>query len=288
MLRGCAVNASGIARAGMGVALGDFDDNGWLDLYVTHLVSEGNGLFLNQGGFLSDIVRPKGPGLGSLVHTGFGVGWFDFDNDGQLDVLAANGRVKRGADAPDPERPYAEANTLLRGLGALEFAEVFPKGGTSPPLIAASRGCAFGDLDNDGGLDVVIVNNDGPVHVLRNRVSGRGHWVLLRVLNAQNADAIGATLRIEADAHEWHRQVIPNQSYASSNDPRVHCGLGAASQAGRVTVTWPGGQVEVFGPLVADRVHEIHQGTGRPLPPQAVTSAVQTLAAPGGGGELRD
>jgi hypothetical protein len=262
MLRGCAVNAMGVSRAGMGVAVADLDGNEWFDLFVTHLVSEGNGLFLNNKGYFTDTVRPKGPSAPSLPYTGFGVGLFDFDNDGNLDLFVANGRVKKAAQSWDAHDPYAEPNTLMRGLSGLDFEEILPRGGTDPELIANSRGAAFGDLDNDGGVDIVILNRDGPVHVLRNKVAHRGHWILLRVLNQKGTDAIGASLRLEADGKVYRRLVLPNQSYASSNDPRVHCGLGKALKVNRVVVQWPGASEEAFGPFAADRIYEIRQGTG--------------------------
>jgi enediyne biosynthesis protein E4 len=261
MLRGCAVNAMGVSRAGMGVAVADLKGDGWLDLFVTHLVSEGNGLFLNDHGFFTDTVRPKGPSAPSLPFTGFGVGLFDFDNDGRLDLFVANGRVKLAAQAWDAQDPYAEPNTLSRGLGGLDFEEVLPRGGTDPPLIATSRGAAFGDLDNDGGVDIVVLNRDGPVHLLRNIVAQRGHWILLRLLNKKGTDAIGADLRLEAGARTYRRQLLPNQSYASSNDPRVHCGLGSAQTFERIVVRWPDGNQDTFGPLDADRIYELREGT---------------------------
>jgi hypothetical protein len=264
MLRGCAVNSMGVSRAGMGVAAVDLNGDGWVDLFVTHLVAEGNGLFLNTNGFFNDVVRRQGPSAPSMPFTGFGVGFFDFDNDGNLDLFVANGRVKLAANTWNPQDPYAEPNTLLRGLGDMAFEEVLPRGGTDPPLLATSRGAAFGDLDNDGGVDVVVLNRDAPVHVLRNKVAHRGHWILLRVLNRKGTEAIGAALGIEAAGRMQRRMVLPNQSYASSSDPRVHCGLGAALKVDRVTVEWPAGTNEAFGPFDADRIYEIRQGQGHP------------------------
>jgi hypothetical protein len=135
-------------------------------------------------------------------------------------------------------------------------------------LIATSRGTAFGDLDNDGGVDAVIVNNDGPVHLLRNQVGSSAHWTLLRVLNPNGVDAIGATVRIDAGGKTYARQVIPNQGYASSNDPRVHCGIGSAARIDAVAVCWPDGTREHFGPFLADRIQELRRGTGQIIPRQ--------------------
>ncbi|MBI3417081.1 MAG: CRTAC1 family protein, partial [Verrucomicrobia bacterium] len=262
MIRGCAVNSMGTTEAGMGVAAVDFFQHGRIDLFVTHLVGEGNRLWVNTGSNFVDTVTPRGPGASSQPYTGFGVCFADFDNDGQLDGYVANGRVKFGDRALDPKDPYAEPNTLLRGLGNAEFEEVLPQGGVTPALIATSRGLAAGDLDNDGGIDLVVVNKDGPAHVLRNQVGSRGHWIMLRVLNRRGSDAIGAMLRFEAGGKIFWRHLNPNQSYCSSNDPRVHCGLGIAETVERVTVQWPGGAAEKFGPLAAGKIYDLREGTG--------------------------
>lgn len=254
MLRGCAVNALGMSSAGMGVSSTDLDDNGWRDLYITHMVGEANRLFLNQNGLFTDVTLPQGPTLMSWPYTSFGLGFFDFDNDGQLDLYVANGRVRLAANNPDPNDPYAESNNLLRGLGQLQFHSIL-NAGTAQPLIAASRGAAFGDLDNDGSIDVVIVNRDGPIHILRNRVGQNGNWINLRLLDTVGRDAIGAEVTIEAGGRIWRRAVAPHESYGSSNDPRIHCGLGAASQVDRVLVRWPDGEEQTVGPFEPNQFH---------------------------------
>jgi hypothetical protein len=262
VLRGCAVNSMGMSEAGMGVVAVDLLQRGQLDLFVSHLVGEGNRLFLNTNGYFIDWIRPRGPGAPSLPFTGFGVGFFDFDNDGLFDLFVANGRVRYGHDQLDPNDPYAEPNTLLRGAGGGDFGEVLPRGGTDPVLTATSRGCAFGDLDNDGGIDIVVINRDGPAHLLRNRVAARGHWIRFRVLNARGTDAHNALVRLEAGGRTQYRQVQPNEGYCSSNDPRVHFGLGTVTRAERVIVRWPGGGEESFGPFDAGRVYELREGKG--------------------------
>ncbi|MBI2947823.1 MAG: CRTAC1 family protein [Verrucomicrobia bacterium] len=263
MIRGCAVNAYGTPRAGMGVAAVDLDRDGWLDLYVTHLIGEGNGVFMNRKGYFTDTQGPKGPAAASFPYTGFGVGFADFDHDGQWDVYIANGRVKYGQRSFDPKDPYAEPNTLLRGLGNSEFKEVLPTGGTAQPLVATSRGMAFGDLDNDGDLDIVVINRDGPLHLLRNVAPKHGNWITFRVLNRKAAWAINANLRVEAGGQTFWRHVQPNQSYCSSHDPRVHVGLGAARAVERVIVRWPYGSEESFGPFEAGRHYDLFEGAGQ-------------------------
>ena len=262
MIRGCAVNSLGVPRAGMGVAAVDLNQHGWLDLFITHLVGEGNGLFVNTNTNFVDFVTPKGPGAHSLPYTGFGLGFADFDNDGELDLYIANGRVKLGTTDLDPNDPYAEPNNLLRGSGSRQFEEVMPQGGVGKPLVATSRGLATGDLDNDGGVDIVIINRDGPAHLLRNIISPRGNWFMARVLNRRNCYAMNAILQIEAAGRTYWRYVIPNESYCSSNDPRIHCGLGNSKKIERVIVRWPNGEEESFGPFDADRLYDLREGTG--------------------------
>ena len=262
MFRGCAVSALGVPEAGMGVVAVDLLQRGWLDLFVTHLVGEQNRLYLNTNGFFLDWVAAQGPGISSGPFTGFGLGFFDFDHDGRLDLYAANGRVKYGATDYDAHDPYAEPNQLLKGLGQGRFESV-PNAGATVQLIATSRGCAFGDLDNDGDVDIVVVNRDGPLHLLRNGVgSVRGHWVMFRLKDRHGSDAFNALLRIEAGNSVQSRQCQPNEGYCSSNDPRVHFGLGSANQLERLVVKWPDGMEEKFGPFKADALYEIKQGTG--------------------------
>jgi len=226
-------------------------------------VAEGNRLWVNTNGYFIDTVTPKGPGASSLPFTGFGVGFADFDNDGNLDLYVANGKVKLGQQEYDLRDPYAEPNQLLRGLGGGAFEPVLPQGGTAQPLVATSRGLALGDLDNDGAIDLVVINHDGPAHVLRNLIGRRGHWIMVTVLNRNGALAFNAVLRIEAAGTTRWRQVIPNQSYCSSHDPRVHCGLGSAQQVDNVTVRWPGGRQETFGPFDTGQLYELREGQGR-------------------------
>jgi hypothetical protein len=262
MIRGCAVNQMGIAEAGMGVVAVDLYQHGWLDLFVTHLEAEGNRLWINTNGFFSDLATPKGPGIPSLPFTGFGVACADFDNDGDLDLYVANGKVKRGHREYDAKDPYAEPNTLLRGLGNGDFEEAVPKGGAATPLIATSRGVAAGDLDNDGAIDLVVINRDSPAHLLRNLVGSHGHWITFTVLNSNGSCAVGAVLRIEASGKTFWRYVCPNQSYCSSNDPRTHCGLAGAQQVDRVTVRWPNGTEEAFGPFESGHIYSLREKSG--------------------------
>jgi hypothetical protein len=262
MLRGCAVSALGVPEAGMGVVAVDVLQRGWLDLFVTHLVGEQNRLFLNTNGLFLDWVQPKGPGVPSSPFTGFGTGFFDFDQDGLLDLYVANGRVKLGAKDYDAKDPYAEPSQLLKGLGKGEFEKV-PQSGMNVSLIATSRGCAFGDLDNDGDIDIVVINRDGPLHLLRNLAgSSRGNWITFRLQPRQGAESHNAMLQIEYGNSKQWRQCQPNEGYCSSNDPRVHFGLGSVARVDRLEVRWPNGEAQAFGPFNANKAYEIRQEKG--------------------------
>jgi enediyne biosynthesis protein E4 len=261
MIRGCAVNTIGMPEAGMGITSADLDHNGWRDLFITHLVGEANRLYMNDEGYFSDTVLPRGPGAPSWPLTSFGVGFFDFDHDGHFDLYVSNGRVKRGVTDLDPARPYVEPDLLLRGVGGGEF-EIVPHAGIVDPLLAAGRGAAFGDLDNDGDIDIVVVNRDSHLFILKNVAPKKGASITLRLFNRHGHMAVGADVRIDAGNRSWWRAVAPHESYGSSNDPRVHCGLGEVASVDQVLVRWPGGRVEVFGPFAVNQEHELREGNG--------------------------
>jgi enediyne biosynthesis protein E4 len=266
LVSGAAVNGEGVCEAGMGVAAVDLSNTGTFDLFVTNLVGETNTLYRNAGGAsFGDETAAAGLAVPSRPFTGFGVGFRDFDHDGRLDLYVANGRVTRSpptAENRDSDR-YAEPDQVYRGLDGAKFEEVFPRGGTAAPILKAGRGAAFGDLDNDGDVDVVVANRDAGADVLRNVAPKAGNWIMLRVVNPKGADAIGALVRAAAGGVTRSAYVMPSYSYCSSSDPRLHFGLGAAAEVSAVTVRWPGGKTESFGPFAAGKLHEVRQGTGK-------------------------
>jgi hypothetical protein len=155
---------------------------------------------------------------------------------------------------------------VFRGFNGPHFEEVQPRGGAAKPLIATSRGAAFGDLDNDGAVDIVIVNRDGAPFLLHNVAADRGHWLLVRVLDEHGRDALGAQVRMTVGNRSIRRDVQAAYSYLASNDPRVHVGLGREIISHNVTVRWIDGSTEVYGDLPADRVTTIRRGGGKPRP----------------------
>jgi hypothetical protein len=245
----------------MGVAVADIDDDADPDLLVVNLEAQTDSLFRNEGGTFEDDTGAAGLGGASRGFTRFGVGWVDFDNDGWLDLYEANGRVTASAE-PATDDPYAEPNLLFRGLPAGRFEEVLPRGGTRPELVHTSRAAAFGDVDDDGGVDVLVVNRDGPAYLLHNAVEPRGRWIRFQVVERGRA-ALGATLRLRVGERRVTRTVMSGYSYCAASDPRVHVGLGQVTRVEDVTVQWPDGAVESFGGFEAERDVRLERGTGR-------------------------
>jgi hypothetical protein len=183
-----------------------------------------------------------------------------------LDLYVANGRVRLGPETTrSSSDPFAEANSLSRGLGGGRFAAVHPEGGTIPLLEATSRGLAAGDLDNDGAQDLVVVNRDGPVHLLRNICAPDQGWMNIELRGRRGLNPRNAILRLESETGVQWRHHQPNQGYCSSGDHRVHFGLGSARK-GHLWVRWPDGTAEDFGVLDSQRSHRIEAGRGTPAP----------------------
>jgi hypothetical protein len=271
MLAGCGVDANGLPKAGMGILLADLDDDRDLDVLVCNLKGESDSYYRNEGGFFADRTAAVALAAVSKPYTRFGVVLADFDQDGWRDLYEANGRVERPT-ADFSGDPYAEPNACLRGLSDGRFEEMLPPGATPAPLLATSRALCQGDVDGDGAVDLLVVNRDGPAHLLMNRAEPRGHWLALRVLERSGADALGAELTLELGGRTLRRDVAAAYGYLSSHDPRVHLGLGAAERVERVEVRWPSAakgdvevkvEIELFGPFEADREHVLRRGAGR-------------------------
>lgn len=253
---GCAVNAVGQSEAGMGVQALDLDNDDDLDLFMSHLRQETNTFYRNEGSWFEDVSAAVGLGGPSFEYTGFGLGFADFNHDGHLDLYLANGRVKRASTHENPRDVYAEINLVFRGTDTGRFEEQLPRGGTGKRLVDTSRAAAFGDLDNDGAIDVIVANKDARAYVLRNRAGTNGNWIKLRVLEGARV-ALDAKVTVESAGRIQRRRVERAYSYQASNSPLVHVGLGTATAVARVTVTWPDGTQQQFGPLASNQLHTL-------------------------------
>jgi hypothetical protein len=276
LLAGAALGADGEAKASMGVDAGDFDHDGDEDVFITELAREGHDLFVNDGsGVFVEQAAHAGIRLPSLPYTGFGAAWFDFDNDGWLDILTVNGGVRHTAEALTRNETFSlqQPKQLFRNLGNGSFADVTGRGGAALSRPDVSRGAAFGDVDNDGDTDVVVANDNGPVRLLINNVGNRKHWVGVRVLgrprpgrieHPEGRDIVGARVGVvRTDGSTIWRRARADGSYASSNDPRVLVGLGDTPTIARVRVEWPDGTAEEWTDVPVDRYTTLKQGEGR-------------------------
>ena len=258
---GAAVDGYGTAKAGMGVAAADIDDDGDSDLLVVNLEGQSDSLFRNQGEWFDDATAQYGLAVSSRRHTRFGVAWADFDNDGVLDLYQANGRVS--AEEGGEGDVFAEPNMLYRGTLGGPF-EVVPGGGVAHPLVHTSRGLSVGDVDDDGGLDLLIVNRDARAYLLMNRVPKRGNWVRFRVVDGHGRDSHLAEVSGIVGTARKHRDVQTASSYLSANSSRVHFGLGDREVIADVVVRWPDGRSEAFGDFRGGETVALRRGTGEP------------------------
>lgn len=247
-LAGTAVNMDGAAEASMGVDAGDFDNDGDEDLFMTHLLEETNTLYVNDGsGWFQDRSVATGVAVPSQGYTAFGTSWFDYNNDGWLDLLVVNGDVRTVpalVRAGDPI-PFHQPNQLLANTGNGQFQDITQQAGEAFSVSEISRGAAFGDVDNDGDTDVLITNNSGAVRLLRNNTRANNHWLGLRLLDKSGRDALGAKIRIQREgASPLWRRIRTDGSYASANDPRIIVGLGSSEKILSMQVFWPSGQIQ--------------------------------------------
>ncbi len=284
LLAGVAVNREGEPEASMGVSAADFDGDGDDDLFMTHLMSETNTLYVNDGGLFEDRTLETGLAAGSLTFTSFGTAWLDVDNDGWLDLMIANGAVKvleALAREGDPY-PLAQPNQLLMNAGGRRFEDATARAGEAFQAAEVSRGAAFGDLDNDGDVDVVVCNNNGPARLLRNQVGQHAPWLGLRLVGKGGRDMLGARAEVKrAGAAPLWRTVRTDGSYCSASDPRVVFGLGGGSKVAgdrvagdrvagdrvagdpveAVRVHWPDGTAETWPAPALGRYTTLRQGT---------------------------
>src|SRR5205823_4491895 len=263
LISGAALSATGNPEGSMGIASGDFDLDGDEDLFVTNIVGETSVLYVNDGRGNFDDARVKS-GLAALTaaFTGFGTDWIDYDNDGWPDLFVANGAVNIVEALRGQPSPYRMKNQLFRNTGAGRFEETSAAAGPAFARAEIGRGAAFGDIDNDGAVDIVFTNNNGPVRLLLNQAGARNHWLQVRVgQDSGNRFGIGAWIGVERHGRPtlW-RRVKTDGSYLSASDVRVHFGLGSTPAVDAVVVQWPDGVRERWTSVTADTFVTLRRG----------------------------
>lgn len=266
VVSGVAVNSQGKAEGSMGVDAGDFDNDGDEDLIITNLTGEGSTLYENDGtGSFRDVAAATGLRTQTLASTGFGTAWFDADNDGWLDILTVNGAVQTIqslAAAGDPF-PLRQRKQLLRNTGMRRFEDVTAAAGAAFASPEVGRGAAFGDVDNDGDVDVVVANNNGPTRLLLNTHATGNNWLGIRAVGGSGRDMLGAMagLVLSDGSVRW-RRVRADGSYGSANDPRIVFGLGPSGRPVRIRMQWPGGGKEEWPLTMSNRWIVVREGVG--------------------------
>jgi enediyne biosynthesis protein E4 len=264
---GVAYSADGLPKAGMGVTAEEVDNRGTLAVVVTNLTREGATLFRGNGkGVFEDVSVPYGLLGPTFAFTGFGTKWFDYDNDGRLDLFIANGAVSIVESMRASSYPYSQRNLLFHNEGAdRKFLEAGEIAGPAFQRLDVGRGAAVGDVDNDGAVDILVTNNNGSVRLLHNETAPRQHWVEVRLEGVRsNRFGIGARVAILRDGEEplW-RRVHTDSSYLSASDVRVHFGLGKSSDLRGIIVRWPDRSEESWDNVQPDKVVVLRQGTGK-------------------------
>jgi hypothetical protein len=259
---GLAVNEDGSEQAGMGIAIGDFDTDGSLDVLKTHFAEDTVALYRNAGrlGF-DDVTLRSGLGV-ETRYVSWGNGIVDLDNDGLPDLFWVTGSVFPEVERKHPEFPHKTPRVLFRNLGSGRFEELLDAAGPGIAETHASRGVAFGDFDNDGDLDILIMNINEPPSLLRNDVSGTGHWLKVKLVGTRsNASAIGAVVTAVYGGRRQAQAVLASSGYLSCGDRRVHFGLGTADTAD-LEIAWPNGTREQVKGLHADQLVTVKEGAG--------------------------
>ena len=288
---GYALNADGREVANMGIAAGDYENNGHLSIVNTDFADDYNVLFQNDGtGVFTDVSFQAGIAESSIPFVSFGDGFLDYDNDGWKDLLIINGHVYPQVDQhPEWGQSYAQRPLLYHNLGNGKFELVPAVEGTGLAVVTVGRGAAFGDLFNDGKIDVVINSMDGVPVLLRNVNADHHHWVEAKLVGGAKSprDAVGATAYLTANGMRQREDVLSGGSYLSSNDFRIHFGLGDATDAGSLEIHWPSGAKETVKLPAVDRIYTIEEGkgitgalcAGKPCAAETKSSAASGTAA---------
>jgi enediyne biosynthesis protein E4 len=253
---GIGLDGGGATFAGMGVDFEDYNNDGWPDAIITDLANQKYALYANAGdGSFDYTTLTTGLGAISLLHSGWGVRFMDYDNDGWKDLFIVQAHVMDTIQVNEPHLRYREAPLLLWNDRGKRFIDVSAQSGAVFHEEWVGRGMAAGDLDNDGRVDVVVTSLDGPAWVLHNQTATQNHWITFNLIGVQsNRDGIGAQIKISTPAGDQYATVTTSSSYQSSSDKRVHFGVGSASAISRVEIRWPSGTRQVLSDLKADQI----------------------------------
>jgi len=260
--RGVALSEDGMEQAGMGVGVGDYDLDGNLDIFKTHFADDTNVLYHNDGkGNFDDVTIRAGLGV-ETRYVAWGTGVVDLDNDGFPDLFVVTGSVYPEVERRLPAYPFRTPRLVFRNLGDGRFEELLEEAGSGVTAPHASRGCAFGDFDNDGDMDVLVMNMNEPPSLLRNDVSGNHHWLKVQLVGVKsNRSAIGSRVVAQYGNRRQAQEVTAQSSFYSANDRRLHFGLGSETTAD-LTVRWTNGSTENFPKVAADQLVIIREGAG--------------------------
>jgi hypothetical protein len=259
---GAALDENGVALSGMGVGVGDYDGDGRLDLVRTNFSEQVTTLYRNFGGGFEAASIKAGLGV-NRKYVGFGVDFFDFDNDGWQDIFIANGHVYSQLAGRKLHLTYRQPKVLYRNLGNGRFEDVSAAAGAAIQAANLGRGCAFGDFDNDGDLDVLVNNLDGPPTLLRNDGGSGNNWISIKCAGTRsNRSAIGTRVTVTSAGRSQLDEVMSGSGYYSQSDLRLHFGLGRGASAERVELAWPSGLKETYADLPANRFFVIAETKG--------------------------
>jgi len=264
IVAGCAYSQDGKPQAGMGVSAGDFDHDGWIDIFKTNFAGDTSNLYRNVGkGDFEEFAFGSGIGLNTRF-LGWGCGFVDLDNDGWLDIFQVNGHVYPEVATLKTEAQYRQRKIVYKNVAGKRFVDVTESIGGPLLDLRAGRGCAFGDIDNDGDVDVVVNNINAPMDLYRLDLPGGRHWLTLALAaKGKNSSAIGARVHLVAQGVNQTDEVRSGGSYFSQSDLRLHFGLGSAEKVDRLEIRWPDGTSETFSDIRADRIIRIAQENGK-------------------------
>ena len=263
LIRGVAYDLNGEEHGSMGVDCGDYDNDGWLDFYVTSYQGQWATLYKNLGdGAFEDVTPVTGAGAGTLPHVTWGNSFVDFDNDGDRDIFIACGHLQDNIERYDDNAMYLVQNILLMNTGDGKFIDVSEQSGDGMLVKLSSRGAGFDDLDNDGDVDVVILNSRREPTILRNDSPSKGHWIQVRLRGTKsNRDGVGAHVKVVAGDLTLIDEVHSGRGYQSHYGARLHFGLGNRENVDRIEVRWIGGEIDVFNDIAVDQLVTLTEGS---------------------------